>query len=544
MSQLIVAFGDRSRSIKSLAALAKSDADGFNALDLHMRFPSHGTQAQFFAAYDGGKSKFHVEAVYGHGDVPTRTSDNGWPVVIRQGERLNALLTSGFDPTLPATIFRVTPTADLPGWAELLELALPILVGTGDDALSVLNAGYADVRPKDTTHGRMTGMGDHEWGGGAGDRGRRMVPYAFTEQDTPRGLAFATLLQRTWLPALRAGTLLFPSARRARLRRHRTHSLPPALAPTRAPSLPSAFRCRAAWLITFTVVFCFWQCSESLSNAFHYDRGDKGPSQAVWFWSHGHAGVRCGAWFLLPAHGIAVELGATSIAWRGDRVLHATHMTAVGKTSTATLLSVWNGVGGSLLRSLLDRLCFKTDSHNMAKWRCIPRGTPVIVEWRTDGEKLEDDSWTKGRYWRHAYGTVWSTPANGGTPYRTLGAKGYQITTPAHVKVWLDSDRGQQSTKKTAVKVCDVRVNWQKMRGDDVALTALRTATRHIATFDVDVLMAASVEKAHAFVTNARSGATTSRGTTRRPKRGGKKRSRAKGGKAKKRGGKKRGRRT
>ena len=531
-THLLVAFGDSAHSVASLKAMANSDPSALNALDLHMRFPSHMTRAQFFAAYVGGK--FGACAVYGDDDVPTETSDNGWPHVVRQGECLDVRLTSGFDPSAPASTFRVTPTADLRGQAALLALARAILVGTGDGdgALSVLDAGYANVRPNDANHGRMHGLGLHEWVGGVGDRGRRMAPYAFKKQDTPRGATFATMLQRTWLPALRAGTrslqargapvfagdALTPSRPRSHPRSLTPSALRPALAPTRAPSHPPALRRRAAWLATFAIVFCFWQCSESLSNAFHYDREDKGPSQAVWFWSHGRAGVRCGAWFLLPAHGIAVELGATSIAWRGDLVLHATHMTALGKSSTATLLSVWNGVGGSLLRALLDRLCFKkTDSHSMATWRRIPRGVPVIVQWRTDGDEQDDGTWTKGAYWRHAYGTVWSTPARGGTPQRTLGAAGFNIVTPAHVKVWLDCDRSKQKTKKTAVKVCDVRVHWQKMRGDDAALAALRHATQDVKKkFDVDALMAASAEKARAFVTDARSGATTARGTTRR----------------------------
>ena len=218
---------------------------------------------------------------------------------------------------------------------------------------------------------------------------------------------------------------------------------------------------------------------------------------------------------------IAIELGACSIAWHGGRVLHATHMTQAGKSSPNRLLSLWNGVGGNVLRALLDRLQFTTNAHKLRIWKTIPDGTRVIVQQRCDGKEEDDGTWSQSPDWRHHYGTLRNV-ARPGAPIvarKTMGAKGDSCeSTRSYVTVRLDRDLDKG--KKPSYWTCqDVRVHWRKL--DESAIATLELAMRGVDEFRVRDLIAASKARETTYLANARSGATTHRGKGRVRRRGG-----------------------
>ena len=77
---------------------------------------------------------------------------------------------------------------------------------------------------------------------------------------------------------------------------------------------------------------CF-SASDGLGNAMHYDN-DGHRSFAAWVAKCGHRGASSGWWFLLPRHGVAVELvHGTFISWDGRA---QPHCTAVPQVRTHT----------------------------------------------------------------------------------------------------------------------------------------------------------------------------------------------------------------
>ena len=95
-----------------------------------------------------------------------------------------------------------------------------------------------------------------------------------------------------------------------------------------------------------------WDASEDLGNASHIDPdGDR--AFAVWYAERGHEGVSDGWWFLLPQHGLAVELAhGTWISWDGRVQHHCTALPRVGEGDS--LCSVFASIHSGVL-SHLDR---------------------------------------------------------------------------------------------------------------------------------------------------------------------------------------------
>jgi len=492
-----------------------------NEKRLQVRKPDGLSNVEYMLAMRDGRRRLNGPSVGGdraplsftNGDMPTEEDLNGWSVFVPQGGSYDVFLSSGIHPKAPPSRFTVKPTADQPSMKKLIAVCIALLVG----ACGVLHYNFADVRP--SFAGSMHGIGYHEWVGGAGSSGRRRTPYSFKEQATAQGMKFATQLHRDYMPQLRAGNDDSSSALLCSTALTTAPSLPPSLPPFASPPPLRTHGRRAAWLLVFATVACFWQCSDSLCNEPHYDTGDVGPSQALWFWSDGSIGPRRAAYFVLPNHGIAVELGACTIAWRGDLVLHATHTMDAGKSNPARrLLSVWNGAGGKLLRSLYDNLYFTSNTHGKNVWEHIPRFTRVIVMQRVDGEK-HNGEWSKATETRYHYGVVWSTPKDGAQPQLTMGPKGRRSETTAFVNVRLDRDKKKK--KNTPVDYTHVRLLWEKIANDPIAINALKAATVAVPkeSFDVDALIAESARKRQTFVADARRGATTSRGKTRKRKK-------------------------
>ena len=235
----------------------------------------------------------------------------------------------------------------------------------------------------------------------------------------------------------------------------------------------------------------------------HYDAGDKGPSRGVWFWGDDGVGVRCGAWFLLPNHGIAVELGSCTIRWRGDLILHGTHQTKAGKECANTLLSVWNGVGGKLLRSRLDALAFQSDECGRKFWPRVPSGIPVVTRMRAASSKPEKGERAAPGRWTHGYGVTSASPCAARTGKNVLmqGAAGERETGNHYVKV-VTAKSIKKTTKWVAVSYRDIRVRWSALDPDQVA--ALIGAVDK----NVPELIAQSAERELGCIKRERSGIT------------------------------------
>jgi hypothetical protein len=238
--------------MKDLQHLAHTDPEALNALHLPIRIPGSCTGA---ADYFNNLDTLEWEDP----DMPGK-DNNGWLYVVRSGELLDVLTTSGNTPDAAPSILRVSPTPSNGPVRDLLSCCNDLLVGRGGKHGGVLDeVDYKAVRA--SFGGSMIGVGWREWVGGKGDAGRRLAPYSFPGDDTAAGRKFAAWLRRDILPAL-----------------------------------------IAAWVLAFGCVACFWQCSQSLCNALHYDTGDAGMSQALWWWENSIVGIRRGAWFLLPNH--------------------------------------------------------------------------------------------------------------------------------------------------------------------------------------------------------------------------------------------------
>jgi hypothetical protein len=426
---------------------------------------------------------------FGDIDMPTLFSNGKFRIVVRRGETYSAMLLSGRRPDAEATLFEVTPLdADWKRASSLGAMCTAALEG----AHGAMNAVLAPTR--DSVSGFMGGLGVHEWVGGKHDPGRRNVPYA-TGLSELEAAAYHTRMQRNTMPALTTGTTAVRPGARVDV------SMLTVL--LRAPSSPLL----PAWALTFKIVYCFWAFSVALCNAMHYDTGDKGPSRAVWFWSGNGVGVRCGAWFILPNHGVAVELGQCTIRWRGDLLMHGTHQTEAGRACPNDLLSVWNGVGGALLRSRLDQLAFTSTACGRKFWATIPPKTPVVVRKRARGTAQAKGLWT------HRYGVTSTSkaPTRASTMVRMDGCdeKGN-----AYVKVVTKKSGG--TTKTRNVQFDDARVRWSVLTTAQIAqlVQAVGTAT------DVATLIAEHRAREVDFVDRAHRGETAAQAKRQRKKRG------------------------
>ena len=198
-------------------------------------------------------------------------------------------------------------------------------------------------------------------------------------------------------------------------------------------------------------------------------------------------GVRCGAWFLLPNHGVAVELGQCTIRWRGDLLMHGTHQTEAGRACPNDLLSVWNGVGGALLRSRLDKIAFQSKPLGRKFWAHVPAGTPLVVRKsaRALGTAQAKERRSKSALWRWSYGIASASKAPTRHCKKVVmrGSRGKRSSGNDYVNVVTKKSGGKKKTSR--VRSGDVRVRWTflttaqidvlvRALGDDASVVAER----------------------------------------------------------------------
>lgn len=385
-------------------------------------------------------------------DMPTQSNNRRWRIVVRLGEDFSAKLFSRRRPGTEPTVFSVTSLP--PDWKRASQLGRACTAALEGEH----GAMQAQLAPTRVSFGGfMGGMGQHEWVGGKHDPGRRNVQYA-SGLSEPEAAAYHTRMQRNIMPELTKGkACIAPLPRALGAQREMCvapHS-PSFFARPSSPLLP-------AWALTYAIVYCFWAFSVALCNAMHYDTGDKGPSRAVWWWSGDGVGVRCGAWFLLPNHGIAVELGQCTIRWRGDLLMHGSHETEGGRACTNELLSVWNGVGGALLRSRLDEVAFQSKARGREFWAQLPAGTPVVVRNRACalGTAQAKKRGLKSAKWRWSYGVTSTAPAPTCQSKKVVmqRSSGERSIGNDYVKVVTKKSGGKKKT--SPVWSGDVRVRW------------------------------------------------------------------------------------
>jgi len=132
--------------------------------------------------------------------------------------------------------------------------------------------------------------------------------------------------------------------------------------------------------------------SKNLGNPPHYDKKDGHRGYAMWI-ADGMMNQVSSWWFVLPMHGIAVELcDGVIISWNGSEVMHCSSVPC----ASCDVYSVWCSVPKSVLkRHAVDEHCKETLA--LRAKRCAPSesqrvqfavGDKCLLLWRSGTSKV------------------------------------------------------------------------------------------------------------------------------------------------------------